>query len=141
MKQHFTDQEFNSINKVFGNLFNVRFNKVGNITLEWKIPYTYSSYNRYTGKSTKTKFFTFYRPDWNEGKIIIRVVTKDNFGHYNYYPLNMKNRKRIRTKYGSWFSFNINNCYFNTMNEAIDYFDKYINRYHSRLIRKQLINS
>ena len=137
MKKNFTDQEFNTINNFFGNLFNVRFNKAGNITLEWKIPYNYASYNRYMGKRTKTKFFTFYRPDWNDGKIIIRVVTKDEFGRYNYYPLNMKNRKRIRTKYGSWFSFNINNCYFDTLSEARNYFAKYIVRYHYRHISKQ----
>lgn len=137
MKKNFTEQEFNSFNKVFGNLFNVRFNKAGNITLEWKIPYTYSSYNGYMGKSTKTKFFTFYRPDWNDGKIILRAVTKDNFGNYSYYPLNMRNRKMIKYRFGSGLSFNINDCYFNSVNEAISYFDKYILTYHQPAIRKQ----
>ena len=103
MKSNFNDSELLSLFKTFGHKLNVRINKAGNIDVV-------------NPKSkNKNEHFVLYLTPNN------RYLWRRWFSPYYCYPLNMVKRKK---------EFKIENCEFNTVNEAIDYFKYYLKKYH-----------
>ena len=118
MKSNFTSEEFNKIKITFSLFFNARINKAGNITLEYK--------------DNPNDKFTFYRPSFKNGEIIIRRIHKTGgyYGGTTTYPLNMKRGLQKKTSWGyTSGSYDINDSYFPSVDEAIEYFSKYFIKY------------
>ena len=123
MKNNFSEIEFSNVKSAFGNNFNVRVNKAGNIEL------THIDSNNH-------EFFVLYFTD--NGRYLWRRLGIGMFGIYAH-PLNMKNRYRTSNiesySYdGKTFKYyqrhwNIEDCKFDSVNEAIDYFKNYIKKY------------
>ena len=135
-KSRFTAEEIAMVLYSVGNIFNVSINKAGNIKLEWKIPFETDVY--YYGHGTK--YYQIYRPA--NGKIIMRGMTRTpNGGIRNVYPLNMpRTKKTVVTEYSTWTyqAYNIEDSYFNTMENAMEYFENYLQKYHSERVEKIL---
>ena len=119
MKNNFTDTEIAKIVNVFSNKLNIRINRAGNI--DFINP---NSTNKYE------HFVLYFTPNG-------RYLWRRWCSKYYCYPLNMRNRYRIgeihRSEWGNWYQrhFNIIDCEFDTVDEAIEYFKKYINKYHN----------
>lgn len=132
MKSNFTPQEIANVIYSVGNIFNVTINKAGNIKLRWKIPFI--THVNYEGKGEK--FYTFYK---KHGKIIIRSMTKAQSGIFNVYPLNMKRTKAIGG-YGdhtwTYQAYNIDDSYFNNIENALEYFETYLEKYYADYVAK-----
>ena len=124
MKNNFSENEVLNIKSVFGNDFNVRVNKCGNIELT---PIN-SDNNEY--------FVLYFTPN---KRYLWRRFSLGLFG-YKIFPLNMRNRYRTgdinsytyNGKIYKYYSRNwdIRNCEFDTVNESINYFKNYVNKYH-----------
>lgn len=135
-KSRFTAEEIAMVLYSVGNIFNVSINKAGNIKLEWKIPFETEVY--YFGRSIK--YYTIYKAD--NGKVIMRGMTRTSHGRIkNVYPLNMPRKKTtVVTEYSTWTyqAYNIEDSYFNTMENAMEYFENYLQKYHSERVEKIL---
>ena len=124
MKNNFSENEVLSIKSVFGNDFNVRVNKCGNIELA-------------PINSDNNEYFVLYLTP--NKRYLWRRFSLGLFG-YNIFPLNMRNRYRTSNiesySYdGKTFTYYqrhwyIEDCKFDSVNEAIDYFKNYVNKYH-----------
>lgn len=124
MKNNFSENEVLNIKSVFGNDFNVRVNKCGNIELT-------------PVNSNNNEYFVLYLTP--NKRYLWRRFSLGLFG-YNISPLNMRNRYRTgdinsytyNGKIYKYYSRNwdIRNCEFNTVNESINYFKNYVNKYH-----------
>lgn len=124
MKNNFSENEVSNIKSVFGNDFNVRVNKCGNIELT-------------PINSDNGEFFVLYLTP--NKRYLWRRFNPGLFG-YACCPLNMRNRYRTgdinsytyNGKIYKYYSRNwdIRNCEFDTVNESIDYFKNYVNKYH-----------
>ena len=124
MKNNFSENEVLNIKSVFGNDFNVRVNKCGNIELT-------------PINSDNNEYFVLYLTP--NKRYLWRRFSLGLFG-YKSFPLNMRNRYRTgdinsytyNGKIYKYYSRNwdIRNCEFNTVNESIDYFKNYVNKYH-----------
>lgn len=124
MKNNFSENEVLNIKSVFGNDFNVRVNKCGNIELTPVNP----DNNEY--------FVLYFTPN---KRYLWRRFSLGLFG-YKIFPLNMRNRYRTgdinsytyNGKTYKYYSRNwdIRNCEFDTVNESINYFKDYVNKYH-----------
>lgn len=132
MKSNFTAQEIANVIYSLGNIFNISINKAGNLKLRWKIPFKSPVY--YFGDGEK--YYTFYKRP--EG-IILRGMTKTKNGIINSYPLNMKRTKKVGG-YGdntwTYQAYNINDSYFNSIEDALTYFENYIEKYHADYVAK-----
>ena len=125
MKNNFLENEVLRIKSVFSNDFNVRVNRCGNIELK---PIN-SCYDEY--------FVLYLTPN---KRYMWRRFNRGCFREYNITPLNMKNRYRTgdinsytyNGKTYKYYSRNwdIRNCEFDTVNESINYFKNYVNKYH-----------
>lgn len=145
-KSNFTDSELLNIIKTLSPRFNVRINKAGNITVSYideKIRNMYqlaTEFMGFMGKSTYhckeiRGYWTLYA--CNDGKFLWR--RHDGTG--NCYPLNMRGRKfegkvtkhrnveTGRIEYWGYKPYNIDNSYFNTFEDALNYFVKYLKKY------------
>ena len=132
MKLNFTPEEVAAVIFDLGNIFNIRINKAGNLSLRWKVPLISANYINTNGE----KFYTFYKRP--EG-IILRSMTKTEYGVINSYPLNMKRTKKIGG-YGdhtwTYQAYDINDSYFNNIEDALEYFNKYLEKYHAEHVAK-----
>lgn len=118
MKNNFTDSEIAKFFKTFSNKLNVRINKAGNIDV--------INPNRTNDFEHFVLYFTpNHRYLWRR------------FGRGYCCPLNMRNRYRVgeihRSEWGSWYQrhFDLKDCEFDTVNDAIEYFKKYLKKYHN----------
>ena len=120
-KQNFTESEISKIVVALGPKFSVRLNKAGNITV--------------CNPSLTKDFWTLYLTRFG------KYLWRKHDGYYCF-PLNMKNRKNVKKNVFSYkdsdgtvhtyeyFSYDINkNCSFDTVDEAIVYFVKYLAKY------------
>ena len=122
MNKNFSQLELNVISKLLGRQFNVRFNKCGNITVE----YLQELQNPRHG------FWTLYKVNEN-------YLWRRHNGLGDCYPLNMKNRKRTspiqkrvscgQTYYFYSRSYDIRNCEFKSLAKATKYFIDYLINY------------
>lgn len=128
MKSNFTALEFALVGINFGSIFNVSLNKAGNIKV--------------VNPSTADKeFWVLYK--LKNGNLLWRRhgLCGSINGRYHYcYPLNMVGRKREgeiekyidkstgKTYYLAYRPYEIKNSEFQTIEEAIEYFDNYIHR-------------
>ena len=119
MKNNFTDSEIAKIFKTFSNKLNVRLNKAGNIDV-----INPNRTNKYE------HFVLYFTPNH-------RYLWRRWFGCSYCYPLNMRNRYRVgeihRYEWGNWYQrhFDLKDCEFDTVDDAIDYFKKYLKKYHN----------
>ena len=119
-KTNFTDLEILTIIKTLSPQLSVRVNKAGNITV-------------YNPKEVRG-FWTLYN-------VNNRFLWRHHDGNGYCFPLNMIGRKRIGPintevwDYGyvyKWYereAYNIDNSYFNSVNDALNYFVKYLKKY------------
>lgn len=143
MKQNFSNFDFKKVFNIFnGSIFDVRFNKAGNISLDAKIDELkninnngiFSPYGTHSPMWDKVSY-VFY--NYN-GKILIRAVKW--FGNYSnsIYPLNMNTKSRNvhqSMKYNgevyNWTGYFVKYSYFDNIDDAIVYFIEYLNLYHN----------
>lgn len=124
MKNNFLENEVSSIKSVFGNDFNVIVNKAGNIKLT-KI------------NSDNSEYFVLYLTP--NKRYMWRRFSRGTYRDYNITPLNMRNRYRTgdinsyeyNGKTYKYYSrnFDIRNCEFDSVIDAIEYFKSYIKKY------------
>lgn len=120
-KQNFKESEISKIVVALGPKFSVRLNKAGNITV--------------CNPSLTDDFWTLYLTRFG------KYLWRKHDGYYCF-PLNMKNRKNITKIIYSYtdangvvntyenFAYDINkNCVFDTVDEALAYFVKYLAKY------------
>ena len=122
MKNNFTNEEIGIIFGTLSGKLNVRINKAGNIDVV--NPKSTNKYEHFVLYFTPNKKYLWRR--W--------------FDKGYCYPLNMRNRKRIgeihydtwQGKKFAWYQreFDIKNCEFETVSDAVDYFVKYMTKYH-----------
>ena len=123
MKNNFTNEQLISIFNTLSNKLYVRINRAGNIDVIKP-----NRTNKYE------HFVLYFTPNQ-------RYLWRRWFSKYYAYPLNMKGRKRIGEihhevyeghKY-TWYNreWNIINCEFDTVDEALDYFVNYMKKYHN----------
>ena len=123
MKNNFSNDQKNLIFNTLGSKLFVRVNRAGNIDVV--------NPNR---KNEWEHFVLYFSPNK-------RYLWRRWFDKYYAYPLNMKGRKRIgeihRGKWGdkefTWYDreWNIANCEFDTVEDALDYFVNYMKKYHN----------
>jgi hypothetical protein len=90
MKKNFTNNEKNileSVVKSISPVFTVEFNKAGNLTVR---------------NSGTDVWWTLYRSDVNNGKLVWRRLWKDYWGGYRSHLLNCRGRKTMKSSYGTW---------------------------------------
>lgn len=124
MKNNFLENEVLSIKSVFSNDFNVRVNRCGNIELK-PINSVYDEY-----------FVLYLTPN---KRYMWRRFSRGTYRDYNITPLNMRNRYRTgdinsyeyHGKIYKYYSrnFDIRNCEFDSVIDAIEYFKSYIKKY------------
>jgi hypothetical protein len=123
MKSNFSNEQLISIFNTLSNKLYVRINRAGNIDVIKP-----NRTNKYE------HFVLYFTPNQ-------RYLWRRWFSKYYAYPLNMKGRKRIGEihhevyegyKY-TWYEreWNIINCEFDTVDEALDYFKGYMKKYHN----------
>ena len=121
MKKNFIDSQFTEIKNTFGSVFNVTFNKAGNIKI--MLPNAHDFWVLYF---TSNKRYMWRRHNPN--------------GTYTSYcyPLNMNNRKITNLlihETGVYEYYCVaRHAEFWTVNEAIEYFKKYLKKYRSIII-------
>ena len=132
MKKNFSDIDFQKIFNIFnGNIFNVRVNKGGNISLDVK---NLSDFNIkesvrkwYTGRS-----YVFYM---TKDGILIRSVSKCKRGTSSIFPLNMnsfsRRGKRLWWDNKFYYSYSTKLSSFENVDDAIIYFIDYLYKYHN----------
>ena len=123
MKNNFSNDQKILIFNTLGSKLFVRVNRAGNIDVV--------NPNR---KNEWEHFVLYFSPNK-------RYLWRRWFDKYYAYPLNMKGRKRIgeihREKWGdkefTWYQreFDIKNCEFDTVEDALDYFVNYMEKYHN----------
>ena len=118
MKKNFTINEKNvleNIVKSISPLYSVEFNKAGNLTV--RHPY-------------RLVWWTLYRSNVNNGKLVWRRLWKDDWGYYRSHLLNCRGRKTETCKYGTYRSWDGVNAHagMETFEEAMNYAAKYFNR-------------
>lgn len=121
--KNFSNEQVLNILNALGSKLCVRINRAGNIdvvnpnrTNEWE------------------HFVLYFTPNK-------RYLWRRWFDKCYAYPLNMKGRKRIgeihREKWGdkefTWYSreWDITNCEFDTVDDALNYYKKYMKKYHN----------
>jgi hypothetical protein len=121
--KNFSNEQVLNILNALGSKLCVRINRAGNIdvvnpnrTNEWE------------------HFVLYFTPNK-------RYLWRRWFNKCYAYPLNMKGRKRIgeihREKWGdkefTWYSreWDITNCEFDTVDDALNYYKKYMEKYHN----------
>ena len=121
--KNFSKEQVLNILNALGSKLCVRINRAGNIdvvnpnrTNEWE------------------HFVLYFTPNK-------RYLWRRWFDKCYAYPLNMKGRKRIgeihREKWGdkefTWYSreWDITNCEFDTVDDALNYYKKYMKKYHN----------
>jgi len=121
--KNFSNEQVLNILNALGSKLCVRINRAGNIdvvnpnrTNEWE------------------HFVLYFTPNK-------RYLWRRWFDKCYAYPLNMKGRKRIgeihREKWGdkefTWYSreWDITNCEFDTVDDALNYYKKYMEKYHN----------
>lgn len=125
MKQNFSNFDFQKVYNIFnGNIFNVRINRAGNITLDLKDTSLLKGINEFAARSRHT--YTFYN---NPNGILIR----HRCGWY-VTPLN-KNYKAYHIDKIEWGGelhdvYNVKYSHFENIDDAIVYFIEYLNKYH-----------
>ena len=107
MKKNFTDSEIAFLKLMLGSKLNVSINRAGNIKV---INPNEPEHRSYWG-CTSHKFWVLYHN--NMGYLWRR---HDGCGYC--YPLNIR-------------PFDIKNSYFNSLNEALEYFVNYLKKYHN----------
>jgi len=122
MKNNYSESEVSNIKSIFGSTFNVRVNRAGNIELK-------------PIDSNNNDFFVLY---FTNKRYLWRRLSNGMFGIYAY-PLNMKNRYRTSNiesySYdGKTYKYyqrhwNIEDCKFDSVDDAINYFKDYIKKY------------
>lgn len=122
-KNNFSNEQLLEIFNALSSKLFIRVNRAGNIDVV--------NPNR---KNPLEHFVLYFTPNQ-------RYLWRRWFDKYYAYPLNMKGRKRIgeihREKYGdkefTWYNreWNMINCEFDTVDEALDYFKEYMKKYHN----------
>lgn len=108
-KTFFTDYEIATLTKVLGNKLQISVNKAGNVKVV---------------NNAELDFWTLYK--YADGTFLWRH--HDGTGYC--YPLNMKGRKVKQHPYSdNYRPYNIKVSIFNTFDEALDYFIKYLEKY------------
>ena len=131
MKKNFTDSEIAFLKLMLGSKLNVSINRAGNIKV---INPNEPEHRSYWG-CTSHKFWVLYHN--NMGYLWRR---HDGCGYC--YPLNMIGRKKEgnpfiytdengHTHKEYYRPFDIKNSYFNSLNEALEYFVNYLKKYHN----------
>ena len=117
MKNNFTESQFAEVKKVFGTVFNVTLNNGGNIKV--MLP------------NARDFWVLYFTPSW---RYMWRRHNPDKY----CYPLNMKNRKITNLlihETGVYEYYCVaRHAEFWTVNEAIEYFKKYLKKYRSIII-------
>lgn len=118
MKNKFTESQFAEVKNVFGTVFNVTLNKGGNIKV--MLP------------NARDFWVLYFTPN---GRYMWR---RHNLDTMYCYPLNMKNRKStnllIHNSGVYEYYCAARHAEFWTVNEAIEYFKKYLKKYRSIII-------
>ena len=119
MKKNFTINEKNileAIVKTISPSFSVEYNKAGNLTV-------------YHPKSKA--WWTLYRSNVNNGKLVWRRLWTDNWGCYRSHLLNCRGRKTVDGKYGKYNTWDGVNAHagMNTFAEAMEYAKKYFSKF------------
>ena len=115
MKKNFTINEKNILENVVKSVspeFTVEFNKAGNLTVRNQKPNTW---------------WTLYRSDVNNGKLVWRRLWKDGWGCYRSHLLNCHGRKTAENIYGKYKTWDGVNAHatMETFGEAMEYAMKY----------------
>lgn len=123
MKQNFSNFDFKKVFNTFnGNIFNVRFNKAGNITLDVKNGSVLNTEHPHSNHK-----FTFYS---TPNGVLIRHIS-----NWSVFPLNMsyKSRHIDKETWGGYTHdvYNIKYSNFENIDDAIVYFIEYLNLYHN----------
>ena len=123
MKNNFSNEQTLSVFSALGTKFFVRVNRAGNIDVV-----------NPSRTNDEEHFVLYLTPNK-------RYMWRRWFDKYYCHPLNMVNRKRVgEIHYGTWngqkFSYynrswDIKNCEFDTVDEAITYFKNYATKYHN----------
>ena len=123
MKNNYSESEVSNIKSTFSSAFNVRVNRAGNIELK-------------PIDSNNNDFFVLYFTA--NKRYLWRRLGNGMFGTY-IYPLNMKNRYRTSniesySYEGKTYKYylrhwNIEDCKFDSIDDAINYFKDYIKKY------------
>ena len=140
-KINFTDSELLNIIKTLSPRLNVRINKAGNITVSdptenvsniHQVAAAFMQNYPYRPKEIRG-YWTLYKTDNS------KFLWRHHDGNGYCYPLNMRGRKRIGKIYHetydgktfSWChrSWNMENCMLNSVEDALDYFVKYLKKY------------
>ena len=121
MKSNFNEAEILTVFGAFNNKFDVRVNKAGNINLVYRF------------RTNPDEHFVLY---YTQNK---KYLWRRHIGNGYCYPLNMVNRKRTgpihkdiyNGKPFYWYTrrFDINDCEFETVNDAVNYFRNYLRKY------------
>ena len=115
-KSNFSDLQIAKLVKTFGSLMQISINKAGNIKV---VDQTESGKTNWRGKMI-TGFWTLLKRNNNT------YLWRHHDGWGYAYPLNMRGRKRV----GKWHSsYTIDNSTFDTFDEALEYFVKYLAKY------------
>ena len=118
-KNNFSNDQKILIFNTLGSKLSVRVNRAGNIDVV------------NPNRINKFEHFVLY---FSPNK---RYLWRRWFDREYCYPLNMRGRKRIgeihREKWGTWYEreWNIINCEFDTVDEALNYFKGYMKKYHN----------
>ena len=121
MNKNFTINEKNileSVVKSISSEFTVEFSKTGNLTV----------------RNTKSScWWTLYRSDVNNGKLVWRRLWKDYWGYYRAHLLNCRGRKTMKSSYGdwtykSWDGVNVH-ATMDSFMEAMEYAKKYFSKF------------
>ena len=120
MKKNFTNEEKNILENVVKSIspaFTVEFNKAGNLTV----------------RNPKTNtWWTLYRSDVNNGKLVWRRLWADIWGCYRSHLLNCRGRKTMKSSYGDWTykSWDGVNAHatMDSFGEAMDYANYYFSK-------------
>ena len=116
MNKNFTDSQFAEIKNTFGSVFNVTFNKAGNIKI--MLPNAHDFWVLYF---TSNKRYMWRRHNPNA------IYTSC------CYPLNMNSRNDLNIDCDGKYKYYdaSRHAEFATVNEAITYFKKYLKKYRS----------
>lgn len=140
-KINFTDSEVLNIVKTLSPRLNVRINKAGNITVSdpsenisniYQVAASFMQNYPYRQKEIRG-YWTLYKIDNS------KFLWRHHDGNGYCYPLNMRGRKRIGEihhetydgKTYSWYNrdWDMEKCMFNSVENALDYFVKYLKKY------------
>jgi len=131
MKKNFTDSEIAILKSTLGSKLNVSINRAGNI----KVINPNEPENHSYWGSPARGFWVLYHNN-------VGYLWRRHDGHGYCYPLNMRGRKNdLSCKPFVWTDdnghthkeyyrpYNINKSYFNSVNEALEYFVNYLKKH------------